>query len=119
MQKDPVFPAFSGHTGLFYEKNFSLNKKALFYRAFWTLLDVAGRVYGGSGRNRTGVHGVAVRCMTTLPPSQMGKLKPEADRLAHHFEFKNLQCAENAVKLERETGFEPATSTLARLRSTN
>ena len=23
---------------------------------------------GGAGRNRTGVHGVAVRCMTTLPP---------------------------------------------------
>ncbi len=23
---------------------------------------------GGGGRNRTGVHGVAVRCMTTLPP---------------------------------------------------
>ncbi len=27
---------------------------------------------GGSGRNRTGVHGVAVRCMTTLPPSLQG-----------------------------------------------
>ncbi len=26
-------------------------------------------VNGGAGRNRTGVHGVAVRCMTTLPPS--------------------------------------------------
>ena len=24
--------------------------------------------FGGGGRNRTGVHGVAVRCMTTLPP---------------------------------------------------
>ena len=23
---------------------------------------------GGAGRNRTGVNGVAVRCMTTLPP---------------------------------------------------
>jgi hypothetical protein len=49
---------------------------------------------GGSGRNRTGVDGVAVRCMTTLPPSLYREL-------------------------ERETGFEPATSTLARLRSTN
>ncbi len=27
---------------------------------------------GGSGRNRTGVHGVAVRCITTLPPSHLG-----------------------------------------------
>ena len=26
---------------------------------------------GGWGRNRTGVNGVAVRCMTTLPPSQV------------------------------------------------
>ena len=25
--------------------------------------------FGGGGRNRTGVHGVAVRCMTTLPPA--------------------------------------------------
>ena|SRR5690554_557674 len=25
---------------------------------------------GGWGRNRTGVHGVAVRCITTLPPSR-------------------------------------------------
>ena len=25
--------------------------------------------FGGWGRNRTGVNGVAVRCMTTLPPS--------------------------------------------------
>ena len=26
-------------------------------------------LHGGWSRNRTGVHGVAVRCMTTLPPS--------------------------------------------------
>ena len=25
---------------------------------------------GGSGRNRTGVDGFAIRCITTLPPSQ-------------------------------------------------
>ena len=55
---------------------------------------IAKRSRGGWGRNRTGVRGVAVRCMTTLPPSLIGEL-------------------------ERETGFEPATSTLARLRSTN
>src|SRR3954454_6358677 len=29
--------------------------------------DVASRI-GGGGRNRTGVHGFAGRCMTTLPP---------------------------------------------------
>jgi len=29
---------------------------------------------GGWGRNRTGVRGVAVRCMTTLPPSQRARI---------------------------------------------
>ena len=29
---------------------------------------------GGWGRNRTGVHGVAVRCITTLPSSQVWEL---------------------------------------------
>jgi hypothetical protein len=61
---------------------------------------------GGAGRNRTGVRGVAVRCMTTLPPRRKNlgqdSLQTEAEKI-----------------LERETGFEPATSTLARLRSTN
>jgi hypothetical protein len=31
--------------------------------------DAWGRYIGGWGRNRTGVNGVADRCMTTLPPS--------------------------------------------------
>src|SRR3972149_9689159 len=34
------------------------------------------RGIGGWGRNRTGVHGFAGRCMTTLPPSP-GGIKPE------------------------------------------
>ena len=38
-------------------------RKPLYLQRFSTLLS------GGSGRNRTGVHGVAVRCITTLPPS--------------------------------------------------
>ena len=29
-----------------------------------------GLIFGGWGRNRTGVHGFAGRCITTLPPSQ-------------------------------------------------
>ena len=29
---------------------------------------------GGSGRNRTGVDGFAIRCITTLPPSQGGNV---------------------------------------------
>src|SRR5512139_1101271 len=37
-----------------------------------------GDVLGGGGRNRTGVHGFAVRCMATLPPRQRG-LKPKGE----------------------------------------
>src|SRR3954465_10863781 len=33
---------------------------------------------GGGGRNRTGVHGFAGRCMTTLPPRQSLKRKGKA-----------------------------------------
>ena len=35
-----------------------------------TLSAVGGGKAGGGGRNRTGVHGFAGRCMTTLPPRQ-------------------------------------------------
>ena len=52
--------------------------------------------YGGRSRNRTGVDGVAVRCMTTLPSG----LKSDY------------------LLLERETRLELATPTLARLCST-
>src|SRR5205085_8543316 len=37
-------------------------------RARVTFLGAAG----GGGRNRTGVHGFAGRCMTTLPPRRVG-----------------------------------------------
>src|SRR5262245_10304731 len=39
---------------------------------------VKGRV-GGGGRNRTGVHGFAGRCMTTLPPRPRKKTKGKAE----------------------------------------
>ena len=32
---------------------------------------------GGSGRNRTGVDGFAIRCITTLPPSHRGARAPK------------------------------------------
>jgi hypothetical protein len=38
--------------------------------------------YGGWGRNRTGVNGVAVRCMTTLPPSQISFLVTDETKAA-------------------------------------
>ncbi len=31
----------------------------------------ATKSHGGAGRNRTGVDGFAIRCMTTLPPRQI------------------------------------------------
>jgi hypothetical protein len=41
-------------------------------RAFGDALELTN---GGAGRNRTGVRGVAVRYMTTLPPRQYGAEK--------------------------------------------
>src|SRR6267143_81842 len=64
---------------------------------------------GGGGRNRTGVHGFAGRCMTTLPPRRV-------------LETRNSEGYRNGLFLgilERETSLELATLTLARLRSTN
>src|SRR5256886_15191617 len=65
---------------------------------------------GGGGRNRTGAHGFAGRCMTTLPPRRA-------------LETGNSEgIRKPAVPLrilERERSLELPTLTLARLRSTN
>ena len=68
--------------------------------------------YGGLSRNRTGVHGFAIRCITTLPSGQqlVGKTVTYQAMSLH---------AGHCIDLERETRLELATSTLARLRSTN
>src|SRR3989344_534261 len=66
------------------------------------------RENGGWGRNRTGVRGFAGRCITILQPSRKGKKKRESRHSASPF-----------FDMERAKGFEPSTSTLARLRSTN
>ena len=68
-----------------------------------TVRPFPGATGGGWGRNRTGVHGFAGRCMTTLPPSPRDE--------ANH--------GDEASCLERETRLELATPTLARLCSTN
>src|SRR5687767_7017533 len=75
----------------------------------WDIVPPSGRDGGGS-RNRTGVHGFAGRCMTTLP-SRQGRQKREGPSEAP----RDLPY----LSLERETSLELATSTLARLRSTN
>ena len=64
---------------------------------------------GGRGRIRTGVDGFAGRCITPLPPGQTVRIKRRTE--LHN------QCVDSN-DLERETRFELATSTLARLRST-
>ena len=81
---------------------------------------------GGEGRNRTGVHGFAGRCITTLPPRRglttqhraaQQQLKNEKGKRG--FPFYGRPRNRRPEKLERETSLELATSTLARLRSTN
>jgi hypothetical protein len=49
-------------------------KKPAAMRVLWTSSDVAGLLYGGLGRNRTGVRGFAGRYMTTLPPGRWALL---------------------------------------------
>ena len=67
---------------------------------------------GGATRNRTGVHGFAIRCITTLPLRR-------GERTRYIVRKKGKRCGLPFRYLERETSLELATSTLARLRSTN
>jgi hypothetical protein len=84
----------------------------------------AVRINGGSGRNRTGVHGVAVRCMTTLPPSHFGGWsgKPGSNRRPQPWQgcalptelFPHLSRLSTVVVARIEGAYRP-TSTLERL----
>src|SRR5512143_80773 len=68
---------------------------------------------GGASRSRTDLHGFAIRCITALLSRRRGKtLKRKGE---------NVRTAPSVFPrmLERETRFELATSTLARLRSTS
>src|SRR5690606_9224220 len=73
---------------------------------------------GGLGRNRTGVHGFAGRCMTTLPPGLMAS-GPRLAQRAGSGKTKPRRTGALLSKLERETRLELATPTLARSCSTN
>ena len=53
-------------------------------------------VLGGGGRNRTGVHGFAGRCMTTLPPR---RVESRADKTARRHKLRG-----RALALPRESG---------------
>ena len=70
---------------------------------------------GGGSRNRTGVDGFAGRCMTTLPSRPGWTAAFRAAQTKRESPDQKLSLEE----LERETSLELATSTLARLRSTN
>ncbi len=93
---------------------------------------LSGREDGGQARNRTEVNGFAGRCITTLPPGldvpettcrivrQRRRLYPNRHGLSWRRNEKGPGIARAlSENLERETGLEPATPTLARLCSTN
>ena len=63
------------------------------------------RIFGGANQSRTGLTGFAIRGITAL--------------LSRQDHYQTCSIAAVFLKLERENGFEPSTSTLARLRSTN
>jgi hypothetical protein len=69
-----------------------------------------GRVFGGETRNRTGIGGFAIRCITILLSRRNLKLQLEMNE-------GKPECFPS--ELEREKSLELSTSTLARLRSTN
>ena len=67
---------------------------------------------GGAGQSRTGLNGFAIRCITALLPRRYcWSGYPTTDTK------KGSRCF--PLNVERETRLELATSTLARLRSTN
>jgi hypothetical protein len=76
---------------------------------------------GGASRNRTDVHGFAGRCITTLPSRRRpDALASEVSRASPGTSNEKGSCLQLPFRnLERETSLELATSTLARLRSTN
>jgi hypothetical protein len=74
---------------------------------------------GGAGRSRTALGGFAIRCITALLPRR-GLLMEQREAVAASLSTeKKLVTASISAMLERETRLELATSTLARLRSTN
>ncbi len=81
-------------------------------------------MYGGGGRNRTGVHGFAGRCITTLPPRRVCCREKKNGKTKSRFRRNSKFASDPEItslsrKLERERRLELPTSTLARLRSTN
>ena len=91
---------------------------------------------GGESRNRTGVDGFAIRCITTLLSRHKEKSCFENNLILNGagnesrtrdlnlgkvalYQLSYSRIIQNTVFLERETSLELATSTLARLRSTN
>ncbi len=85
-------------------------------------------MFGGGGRNRTGVDGFAGRCITTLLPRRGSRIVPVNLGSRCPVAYRTALVVTNEkgkldgfpiVILEREKSLELSTSTLARLRSTN
>ena len=88
----------------------------------------ASRQSGGGGRNRTGLDGFAIRCITSLPPRRARRgaaivcgrvARTPAVAGGGPRKQKGKPWLPRSDGVERETRLELATSTLARLRSTN
>lgn len=75
--------------------NFTTRAKRLAKVCFRSLLNY----FGGWSRNRTGVHGVAVRCMTTLPSSHSSDaILPKIFKITSKI-FKNFQKFAKSMSL--------------------
>ena len=80
--------------------------------------------FGGAIQSRTGLDGFAIRCITALLSRRLTCLACYFDTKIvplkiEGFDEKGKLLASLFADLERETRLELATSTLARLRSTN
>ncbi len=84
----------------------ALNLEKLVEKKNGTYLTISAISIGGARRSRTALNGFAIRCITALLSR-------------HDFDEKGKHGVLPLSNLERETRLELATSTLARLRSTN
>ncbi len=74
-------------------------------------------MFGGATQSRTGLDGFAIRCITALLSRQNQNHGDKNGKLELPMMLKDVGTSFRC--LERETRLELATSTLARLRSTN
>jgi hypothetical protein len=95
------------------------NKNAPLERGDEDALEHVDRKTGGAGRSRTALDGFAIRCITALLPRPGAAVDNASNSDKKRLTKKGSMSFPFITRLERETRLELATSTLARLRSTN